>query len=177
MSVETLEKAKTGQASAYLIPAIAFYGHEAMLLDEKRFDEWTALLSPDIRYQVPVRVVTKDGEGEYDTGALRIDDTFAVIEARIKRLRTEWAWAEEPPSRVVRCVGSVTMDGFAEDGAVVAKCAVILHRQRAQNEVTDVIAYRRRDELLPDGDGFLIRKRRILMIDNVLRAPNLSIFL
>jgi 3-phenylpropionate/cinnamic acid dioxygenase small subunit len=148
-----------------------------MLLDENRFDEWVALLSKDVAYHVPVRTVTKDGEGEYDTGAFRVSDNLAVIEARIRRLRTGCAWAEEPRSRVVRCVGSVTVDEVRPDGHLVSKSAVILHRQRAQNEAPDLMAYRRVDELALEGDSFRICKRLILMTDNVLRAPNLSIFL
>ena len=80
-----------GMSDDYLIPIIAFYGHEAMLLDENRFDEWLALLSEDMVYQVPVRTVSADGVGEYTTGALRINDRLVHLQARVKRLRTGWA--------------------------------------------------------------------------------------
>lgn len=155
----------------------AFYGLEAQLLDDRRFDEWLELLSEDMTYQVPVRVVTKDGTGEYDTGGMRIDDSLVHIQARIKRMRTGWAWAEEPPSRVVRCVGSIMVEQTEKRDRLVARSAVVLHRNRAQNEAPDVIAYRRIDELVLDGDRILLAKRVIHMSGNVLMSPNISIFL
>lgn len=163
--------------SEYLAPVTAFYGYEAMLLDENRFNEWLELLAEDIVYQIPVRTVTKDGAGEYDSGALRVNDDLIVIQTRVKRLRTGWGWAEEPPSRVVRCVGSVMVEEMEEGGKLRAKSAVLLHRQRGQNEAPDVIAYRRVDELIAEGGNILIRRRTIFMMDNVLRAPNISIFM
>jgi 3-phenylpropionate/cinnamic acid dioxygenase small subunit len=177
MSAAALTETSLRTPADYLLPVINFYGHEAMLLDGHRFDEWLALLTEDVVYQVPVRIVSKDGVGEYATGALRINDRLAHVEARIKRLSTGWAFAEEPPSRVVRCVGSVTVPEVKTDGRVVARCAVILHRQRAQNETPDVLSYRREDELVAQGGRLLLSKRVILMADNVLRSPNISIFL
>lgn len=165
------------RAIDHLLPVMAFYGREAQLLDERRFDEWLKFLSPEIIYQVPVRSVTKDGLGEYDSGGLRINDRLAHIEARIKRLTTGWAWAEEPPSRVVRCVGSITVEATDEDGVLAAQSAVILHRHRAQAEAPDVMAYRRIDELVVRGESIMIRKRLIHMSENVLLSPNISIFL
>jgi len=165
------------KASDHLVSVMAFYALEAQLLDDRRFEEWVDLLSEDIQYQVPVRTITKDGANEYDSGALRINDNIAHIRARIKRLQTGWAWAEEPPSRVVRCVGSIAVETTSESDVLAARCAVILHRHRGQVEAPDVIAYRRLDELNIVGDSYILSKRVIHMSENVLLSPNISVFL
>lgn len=161
----------------YLAEVTAFYGLEAQLLDDRLFDDWLELLSKDISYQIPVRVVTKNGDEEYESGGLRVNDTFAHIEGRVKRLRTGWAWAEEPPSRVVRCVGSVLVGTTDKTDRLVSRSAVVLHRHRARHEVPDVMAYRRIDELVLDGGGILLSKRVIHMSETTLMSPNISIFL
>lgn len=172
-----MEQPAISAATEHLLPVMSFYAREAELLDGSRFDEWLELLSEDIQYQVPVRAVTKDGEGEYDTGGLRINDTLAHIRARIKRLRTGWAWAEEPPSRVVRCVGSVGVETTERDDLLKSMSAVILHRHRAQGVEPDVMAYRRVDYLRIFDGRYLLNKRTIYMSEDVLLSPNVSIFL
>ena len=52
-----------------ILDIVNFYGNEAMLLDEMRFEEWFRLLSEDILYEMPVRTVLKDVADEFDTGA------------------------------------------------------------------------------------------------------------
>ena len=41
-----------------------FLYREAELLDERRYEEWLALLADDIRYWMPMRRNIKFGEGE-----------------------------------------------------------------------------------------------------------------
>ncbi len=154
-----------------------FYGQEAMLLDEMRFEEWFLLLADDICYEMPVRTVLKTAEGEFNSGACRFRDRLPHIRMRIDRLSTGHAWAEEPPSRVVRTVGSVALAGVSERGGLFVSSSVVLHRHRGQNDHAEVIAYRRNDELLPVGDEFKLLHRKILAPDNILRLSGVTIFL
>lgn len=158
------------------IAVTAFLAREARLLDEHRFEDWLALLDESISYRVPVRSVTRDGCSEYQSGD-RVNDGIKHIRARISRLQTGWAWAEEPASRVVRCLGGVDLEAAETADRIVAHSAVIAHRHRAQTPDPDVFAYRRCDELVIDGGGYRLAARTIFTAANVLLSPNLSIFL
>jgi 3-phenylpropionate/cinnamic acid dioxygenase small subunit len=155
----------------------AFYGYEALLLDEMRFAEWSSLLTDDVVYEMPVRCVLQGGKGEFATGAYRIADRLPHIKTRIDRLATGHAWAEEPPSRVVRCVGSITSTGVSDRGGLLVESAVVLYRQRGQNPAADVMAYRRSDELLLQENEFRIARRRIVAPDSVLKLSGITLFL
>ena len=160
------------------LPAImSFYGHEALLLDEMRFEDWIGLLTDDIVYEMPVRAVLKAGKGEFDTGAYRIQDRLPHIKNRIARLASGHAWAEEPPSSVVRSVGSVTVTGLSPRAGLIVSSAVVLYRSRGQNPDADVMAYRRSDELILVDQQYRIARRRILAPDHVLKLSGVTVFL
>jgi len=74
--------------------------HEAELLDDGRYREWLDLLAEDLRYLVPLRV-TREREAVSDVivGMAHQDDDWDAMEMRVLRLETEYAWAEDPPSR------------------------------------------------------------------------------
>jgi 3-phenylpropionate/cinnamic acid dioxygenase small subunit len=165
------------QAYEQLPKVTGFYGYEALLLDERRFEEWFALLTEDVVYEMPVRSVLQGGQGEFETGAYRIGDRLPHIRTRIDRLATGHAWAEEPPSRVVRCVGSIALAGVSDRGGLLVDSAVVLYRQRGQNSAADVMAYRRSDELLLQENEFRIARRRIVAPDSVLKLAGITVFL
>ena len=91
-----------------------FLAREAKLLDERRFDEWFALLDEDIVYHVPIREAKLAYNDEHASGGYRIRDNKALIGIRIERLKTGYAWAETPPSRTTRVVGSVLAERWCQ---------------------------------------------------------------
>src|SRR5213076_486642 len=86
-----------------------FLAWEAKLLDERRFRDWFALIDDGIEYIVPIRIAKFAYADEVATGH-RIYDNKELIEVRIKRLECGAAWAETPPSRTLRVVGSVLVE-------------------------------------------------------------------
>src|SRR5438067_11501407 len=92
-----------------------FLYREARLLDTRRFHEWLELFTDDVRYWMsgrsnrypksskaiaildPDRYVEDDLARE-DELAL-FDETKETLAARVARLDTGMAWAEDPPSR------------------------------------------------------------------------------
>ena len=91
-----------------------FLFQEAYLLDHRRYTDWLALLTADVEYAIPLRFATVDGRDEYSRHSYYMKETFDSIEARIARFATDYAWAEEPPSKTRHCVSNV----FIEDGVV-----------------------------------------------------------
>ena len=60
-----------------------------LLLDERRFRDWFALLDDEIDYDVPMRIAMRDYADEFPEGAYRIKDSKAHIDTRIKRLESD----------------------------------------------------------------------------------------
>ena len=80
-----------------------FYYHEAALLDERRFDEWLDLLTPDIHYWMPIRrtvtIANADREFTKPGDMAFFDDDKRLLEARVRKLASGYSWSEDPPSR------------------------------------------------------------------------------
>jgi 3-phenylpropionate/cinnamic acid dioxygenase small subunit len=67
---------------------------EARLLDEKRFDEWFELLTPDVRYWMPLTRGQPDGE----TFTSLFYEDHLLLKVRIERLRHPNAFSQQQPS-------------------------------------------------------------------------------
>lgn len=153
-----------------------FLATEAKLLDERRFWDWYALLADDIVYHVPLRQARLAFEDEVPPGAFRIKDSKSHIETRLKRLDSGAAWAETPPSRTLRLVGSLLVETTDKPDVIVAENALIMYRQRGHDDKGDIIAVRRRDQLRLTADGLRLLRRDALIAEAVLTTPNLGVF-
>lgn len=160
---------------AYLA-AQSFLAREAKALDERRFDDWLAMLDEDIAYHVPIRVARLDYAAETAGGGYRVNDDKGLIRIRVERLKSGHAWAETPPSRTLRVVGSVLAERIGEDRLAV-ESALLLYRQRGHDAAGEVIPVRRSDELRLTADGPLLAKRTALITEVSLTTPNLGVFL
>lgn len=153
-----------------------FLATEAKLLDERRFDEWYELLDDDIVYHVPIREARLDYADEHVGGGYRIRDNKALIRVRIDRLKSGHAWAETPPSRTTRVVGSVLAE-MMPDRTVMAESAMLVYRQRGHDAPGEVIPVRRRDMLKVTEQGTRLLRRDAFIAEVVLSTSNLGIFL
>lgn len=155
-----------------------FLGLETLLLDSLRFEEWLALLDDDIIYEIPMRLATRRGApDEYPVGAFRARDDLAMIRKRIERADTNENWAEDPPSRTVRNVGSIFVVPGEKPDHYLVHSALTLFRQRGLDRAFDWIAARRRDIVRLDDHGCKLVRRTILLPETILQTPNLGIFL
>lgn len=157
--------------------AARFLAREAKLLDERRFDEWIEMVHEDIVYEVPLRQAKQQYADEFIDGAFRLKDTMSVIKVRIERLRSGHAWAETPPSRTVRMVGSILVDEAEKAGDLLVESALLIYRQRGNADPGDLIPVRRTDIIRISDNGGLLVSRRAVIPDTVLQTPNLGIFL
>lgn len=150
----------------------AFLYHEAELLDANRFAEWLELLEPDVEYRMPVRTTTflldGDGFGEFEF----FSENLASLTTRVRRLETEFAWAEVPPSRPRHFVSNVVVE---EDGDELEVRSSFLLTRTRQDLDYQMFTGVRHDRLVPRGDGFALKRRTILVDQTVLTATNLSV--
>lgn len=166
-----------------------FLYREAELLDERRYRDWLALLTDDIRYWMPMRRNVKYGEGEREFTRPRsdinwFDEGKETLERRVRQIETGIHWAEEPVSRISHLVSNVQIveatPAAAEAREVQVKCRFLIYRNRVETE-TDILVGKREDLLRRVGteggeSDWRIARRKIILDQNVLLSKNLTFF-
>ncbi len=155
-----------------------FYYDEAALLDAHRYEEWLALFADDAHYFMPIRRTRTQRELDKEftrPGEMAFfDDTREQLAARVAKLKTGRAWAEDPPSRTRHLITNVRV--IRDDGRTLeVECNFHLYRTRLHSEETSWIGSRR-DVLRRAGESFQIADRKIFLEQTVLLSRNLSNF-
>jgi len=163
------------KATAFLI-AQEFLAREAKLLDERRFDEWFEMLDDEIVYHIPIREARVDYDKEWTDGAYRVHDDKGLIKVRIDRLKSGHAWAETPPSRILRVVGSVLAESQSAD-EIAVESALLIYRQRGHDAPGEVVPARRQDVLRVSKGKVTLLRRTARITEVLLTTPNLNIFI
>lgn len=151
---------------------------EAAALDERRFDDWVAMLAQDLVYQAPIRL-TRTGVNK-DRDVMRtmfhFDDTYDSILMRTGRLQKS-AWAEDPPSRCRRFVTNVRVGECDSPGEFEVVSYLFLERSRGDNPHNEQLTAERRDIWRKVNDGYKLARREIIADQSVLGMSNLAVFL
>ena len=161
-----------------------FLYHEADLLDERRYEDWLALVAKDVRYWMPMRRNVKVGEPEREfTRAGQdinwFDEGKETLTRRVKQILTGMHWAEEPVSRISHVVSNVQLlevnPSAAEPAEATVKCRFLIYRNRVETETDFLVG--KREDLLRRVDGqWKIARRKIVLDQNVLLTKNLTFF-
>jgi 3-phenylpropionate/cinnamic acid dioxygenase small subunit len=161
-----------------------FLYREADLLDERRYEDWLALLAEDVRYWMPMRRNVKfgDEEKEFTRAGQDIswfDEGKETLTRRVKQILTGIHWAEEPVSRISHMVSNIRLveanPSLEAPAEVTVKCRFLIYRNRVETE-TDILVGKRED-LLRRADGqWQIARRKIMLDQNVLLTKNLTFF-
>ena len=151
---------------------------EAAALDERRFDDWTAMLAEDLIYQAPIRL-TRTGKTR-DLDVMRtmfhFDETHESIMMRTGRLQKS-AWAEDPPSRCRRFVTNVRGGECDAAGEYEVVSYLFLERSRGDSPDNETATAERRD-VWRDVDGaYKLARREIIVDQSVLGMSNFAVFL
>lgn len=154
-----------------------FYYLEAELLDERRWEEWLDLFAPELEYTAPIRVTRKAPANDIIDELGHFDDTKSSLALRVKRLRTDVAWAEDPPSHTRRLITNLRVRPGEDPGLVTARTNFLLFRSRGDLGAHDLIVGERQDILRREGGTWLITRRRIVLDQSSLGTKNLGVFL
>ncbi|WP_459618444.1 3-phenylpropionate/cinnamic acid dioxygenase subunit beta [Bordetella sp. 2513F-2] len=160
---------------------------EADLLDTRKFNDWLALLHPEVEYRMPLarnvrrdqmdREFTRPGETAW------FDEGLQTLSQRVAQINTGIHWAEEPASRISHLVTNVRVfvpadaqpAGAQSPDRVRATSRFIVYQNRLQTE-TALFVGRREDELWRVEGQWKIRRRTIYLNQNVLGAKALTTF-
>lgn len=155
-----------------------FLMEEAELLDGGRYREWLELVTEDVRYVVPVRV-TRERSAPTDVvdGVCHMDDDYDALEMRVLRLETEYAWAEDPPSRTRHFVTNIRARGGDGDGELHVVSNVLLYRTRGDVPTFDLLSGERDDVLRRLNGSLKLASRRVLLDQSTVLTHNLAVIL
>lgn len=169
--------AATKEAGAkYTLPDLRsleqFLYHEARLLDEQRWQEWSDLFVKDGEYWVPAIPQQEDPQNHvslmYETDLLRA--------VRIKRFCHPNAFSLKPMPRSSHMVNNVMLDEFDE---TTGQCTVtsrflMLHYRR---EEQDVFGGAYTHQLQMEEQTFKIRKKRVDLVNCDAPLGNILVYL
>jgi 3-phenylpropionate/cinnamic acid dioxygenase small subunit len=153
---------------------------EADLLDERRYHDWVALFTDDVRYFMPVRhnpygrpnevadELSKPGETAY------YDETKETLQQRVQRLYSKAAWSELPPSRTRHLVSNIRIKN-ATGAELTVHSNFVVYRTRLER-AQDIFVGTRQDRYRRIDGQLRISHRTIILDQATLASNNISFF-
>lgn len=156
---------------------VNFLYREAMLLDDRHFDEWLELLDDTLVYRMPLRVtLEKEAKSDIVEEMTFLEENKRSLVTRVNRLKTNSAWAESPPSRTRHFVSNIMVNKETEGEVHVASYFQMLRSRGSKTEVEQIFG--KREDILQSRDGeWKLVKRTIYPDQSVLGIRNISNFL
>lgn len=155
---------------------------EAALLDDRKLEEWFALMAPDVHYFMPVRSNRQQREIAQEVSVVgdiaHFDETHELLYQRVRRFRLGTAWAEDPPSRTRHLVTNVRVRPTEGEDEYDVESNFLAYRTRLERD-QDMFVGQRSDLLRRSstGLGWQIARRTILLDQATVLTKNISIFL
>jgi 3-phenylpropionate/cinnamic acid dioxygenase small subunit len=158
-------------ADRYAIERFLF--HEARLMDEHRYEEWLELWlwadDGDVTYWVPCNGDDLDPV----TNVSIIYDRGNQIRNRITRIR-ETQWLREEGPRLRRVLGNIEIESDTPTGVTVRSNFILAELHRHSQTIWAGTSIH---ELVPAGDGFRMRSKKVVLINNDEPLPNVLFLL
>ncbi|MGH2403970.1 MAG: aromatic-ring-hydroxylating dioxygenase subunit beta [bacterium] len=156
---------------------LEFLYREAECLDSGRFEDWLAMMTVDVQYRMPVRMTRERGDAPDRSDQMQFFwDDRTTLELRVRRLRTDFAWAEDPPSRTRHFVSNVRIAPAPGPEVLDVRSYVLITRNRGDAAGYEIISGERRDVLRRADGAWKLARREFLVDQAMLGVKNLGIF-
>ena len=139
-----------------------FLYHEAELLDSWRMKEWFPLFTEDGEYLVPP---IENPDADKETALFIINDDFHRLTQRAMRLTKKTAHVEWPRSKVRHIISNVRIVEQDADQVFVEYNQLVFRAKRGMDEFVCHV----KQTLVPDGDSFKIKSKRVILDLHALR--------
>ncbi len=166
-----------------------FYFHEARLLDNREYQQWLALVSPEVQYVMPSRTnlmvnnrergnehmisVARELEQPDSMGCPIREENYVHLMVRVERAFKVNSWSENPPARTRRLVGNVELMARGDDGLDVLSN---FHMFYARPGTRDFLySGQRRDRLVEEEGGFKLARREVVLDYSDIDYPTLGL--
>ncbi len=154
-----------------------FLFQEAEFLDNGHFSEWLELMTEDIHYRMPVRLNRgRSLRPDYIEKTEIFSENMASLQMRVKRLATDYAWAENPPSRTRHLVTNVRVRATDNREELEVRSYILVYRNRSNSSSADILSGERTDVMRKVEGSWHLASRTILLDQVVVGSRNLSIF-
>jgi len=156
-----------------------FLYREARTLDENRFEDWLDMLTEDVAYDMPLTLTRERSELDraYEPEMQYYAENIHSLKMRVARLRTEYAWAEDPPTRTTHMVLNVELEPGEDQSEVLVHSAFLVFANRGPLPDWEKLIGRRVDVLVREGSDWKIRRRTLYLDQATLGANTISVFL
>ncbi|MBF6571431.1 MAG: aromatic-ring-hydroxylating dioxygenase subunit beta [Candidatus Binataceae bacterium] len=144
-----------------------FLYSEAEYMDSHQYDRWFELWDEQALYWVPCNA----DEADPNSNVALIYENRDKIEDRLFRLKGRHAHAQNPRSRLMRVVSNVRI-AQADAGKVVVTSQFVLGEVRLDRQT--VWIGRSQHTLLQTANGFKIREKKVLLLNNDSPMGNLT---
>lgn len=153
-----------------------FLKREAELLDAWDLWSWLDLLTDDVEYRVPLRVTKERGSDEFSDLSNHYSETKESLELRIRRFDSDYAWSENPPSRIRHFLSNVRVAGVSGP-EVTVHSNFLLYRSQGDQVEYDLLCGSREDVLREENDTLKLAERVVHLDQTVLDIEYISTIL
>jgi len=156
-----------------------FLFREARLLDEHRYEEWLALFTEDLSYEMPMTLTRERAESAraHDYDMTYFSENADSLRMRIDRLRTDYAWAEDPPTRTRHLLSNLEVYPTDDPDEFTTHAAFVVYANRGSLPNWEQYVGTRQDTVVRQGDAWKVRRRLLLLDQALLGTNSISIFL
>ena len=144
-----------------------FIYYEADLMDEHRYDEWLELWTDDALYWVPTGRDEVDPKREISL----IYDDRTRLQVRIARLKSGFAHAQEPKSRMRRLISNIVVSEETNRDVLSRSNFLLVELRRGKQ---DLFAGRTIHRLRPYAGSFKLVFKKVLLVNNDESIDNLT---
>ena len=153
-----------------------FLFEEAALLDDRRYEDWFALLTPEIEYRVVGKVVRAASAPPREFVVL--DDRLVDIRMRIDQIANpKLTFAENPAPVTRRSINNIRVKSSPAGERYCVDSNLLMYRQDAAARDPYLISAARRDILCRSGDALRIGNRDVHLDQSTVASANLPTFL
>ena len=148
-----------------------FLFQEARLLDERKFDAWLALWTPEGRYWVPRH---HDQENPFEQISLFFEDGM-LRETRVRRLLNARNWSQQPVTRSSRLVGNVQIEGLDSAGHLIVRSNLQYTDYRLEQRQLAGQVFHKLEST--EAGGWRVHLKRVNLVNCDSVFANLEVFL
>jgi 3-phenylpropionate/cinnamic acid dioxygenase small subunit len=142
---------------------------EARYLDNRRFDEWLAMLHAEIRYWAPVRTDLEREEEDFDLPHLmcHYDDDYEALVMRARRVQMGLGYTDQPAPRTRRLITNVLVTEARPGVAAVTSNFLAF---RSHTSLPDHYFTGCRNDQWVDEDGWKLKSRQIIIDKSLIEG-------
>jgi 3-phenylpropionate/cinnamic acid dioxygenase small subunit len=148
-----------------------FVASEAALLDAGRFDDWLALFAEDGHYWVPLQGAAQADPLSHNS--IAYEDRL-LLQLRIERLKNPRAHSQHPKSHCQHVLQRSVIEHDDERGLALSTPFLYVE---ARGEEQVLLAGTCRHLLVRHAEGFLIRQKRIDLLNAGRALPAIQLFI